>query len=53
MPDLSTLKTKLIDGGYSKEKVNKAIAYLSDESQAGDKSQTNRHSVTELYSLVV
>jgi recombinational DNA repair protein RecT len=45
--DLAVLKKQLIDNKYDPAKVSKAIAYLSSA------DQTNRHSQSELYSLVV
>lgn len=45
--DLAQVKEKLLESGKDKEKVNKAIAYLSTT------DNTNKHNTNELYSLVV
>lgn len=45
--DLANLKKQLIENGKNKEKVNKAIAYLSTA------DATSKHSQQELYGLIV
>lgn len=50
--ELKTLKEQLISNGYDEKKVNKSIAYLSDELGKVN-NQVSKHSVAELYNLVV